>query len=117
MSTFEFPESIKSRPTYDKLEKRAGKSYLFIADAEGAEAIIDLASTDQDLMTKSHVIYIPKDTGEKYQKKLNDLNIKLFVLTLVIVSIIASIGIIIEKHLVKLELQNTFNINHENKSN
>lgn len=70
MSTFEFPESIKSRPTYGKLEKRAGKSYLFIADAEGAEAIIDLASTDQDLMTKSHVIYIPKDTGEKYQKNL-----------------------------------------------
>ena len=48
MSTFEFPESIKSRHTYGKLEKRAGKSYLFIADAEGAEAIIDLASTDQD---------------------------------------------------------------------
>jgi len=46
MSTFEFPESIKSRPTYGKLEKRAGKSYLFIADAEGAEAIIDLASTE-----------------------------------------------------------------------
>lgn len=76
MSTFEFPESIKSRPTYGKLQKRTGKSYFFIADAEGAEAIIDLASTDHDLMTKSHVIYIPKDTGEKYQKKLNDLNIK-----------------------------------------
>ena len=45
MSTFEFPESIKSRPTYGKLEKRAGKLYLFIADAEGAEAALEKIDT------------------------------------------------------------------------
>ncbi len=75
MSTFEFPESIKSRPTYGKLENRKGHSYFFIADAEGAEAIIELADVDKSLMAKSHVIYIPKKTGEKYIKKLNNLDI------------------------------------------
>tara|TARA_Y100000389_G_scaffold90760_1_gene87347 strand:+ start:384 stop:992 length:609 start_codon:yes stop_codon:yes gene_type:complete len=75
MSTFVFPESIKSRPTYGKLQNRLGKSYFFISDAEGAEAIIELASNDPGLMTKSHVVYIPKDTGDQYLKKLDALNI------------------------------------------
>ena len=75
MSTFVFPESIKSRPTYGKLQNRLGKSYFFISDAEGAEAIIELASNDPGLMTKSHVVFIPKDTGDQYLKKLDALNI------------------------------------------
>ena len=75
MSNFSFPEAIKSRPTYARLEARAGKSYLFVADAEGAEAIIDLASNDKSLMSKSHVIYIPKNTGKKYTSQLEKLNI------------------------------------------
>jgi len=75
MSNFSFPESIKSRPKYARLEPRAGKSYLFVADAEGAEAIIDLASNDKSLMSKSHVIYIPKNTGKKYTLQLEKLNI------------------------------------------
>ncbi len=75
MSKFNFPESIRSRPTYGTLEARAGKSHLFVADAEGAEAIIDLAKTDDSLMAKSHVIYIPKDTGEKYTSQLEKLGI------------------------------------------
>jgi hypothetical protein len=75
MSKFKFPEAIKSRPTYGTLEARAGKSHLFVADAEGAEAIIDLAKTDDSLMAKSHVIYIPKDTGDKYINQLKKLGI------------------------------------------
>ena len=75
MSTFLFPESIKSRPTYGKLQNKFGKAYLFIADAEGAEAIIELASKDPALMQKAHVVYIPKDTGDQFLKDLNNLNI------------------------------------------
>lgn len=75
MSKFNFPESIKSRPVYGTLEARVGKSHLFVADAEGAEAIIDLAKADKSLMAKSHVIYIPKDTGEKYTSPLEALGI------------------------------------------
>jgi len=61
MSTFEFPTSIKSRPVYGKLIARPGKAHLFIADAAGAEAILDIATPD--LMAASHIIYIPKGAG------------------------------------------------------
>ena len=43
MSKFKFPESIKSRPVYGELAPRKGKEHLFIADAEGAEAIMDVS--------------------------------------------------------------------------
>lgn len=71
MSTFQFPESIISRPVYGTLEPRLGKAHLFVADAEGAEAIIDLAAKDTDLMAKAHIIYIPK--GTDYADKLRAL--------------------------------------------
>jgi predicted RNA-binding Zn-ribbon protein involved in translation (DUF1610 family) len=61
MSKFEFPPSIKSRPVYGTLEARPGKHHLMIADGEGAEAILDIATPD--LMARSHIIYIPKGTG------------------------------------------------------
>ncbi len=61
MSTFEFPPSILSRPVYGTLEARPGKAHLMIADAEGAEAILNIATPD--LMASTHIIYIPKGTG------------------------------------------------------
>lgn len=70
MSKFEFPPSIASRPVWGRLEARAGKHHLMIADAEGAEAIIDVATPE--LMAKTHIIYIPK--GTDYADKLRDLN-------------------------------------------
>lgn len=70
MSTFEFPPSIKSRPVYGTLEPRAGLAHLMIADAEGAEALLDLAAANPELFAKSHIIYIPKDTGDTYVDRL-----------------------------------------------
>ncbi|WP_299297064.1 dimethylamine monooxygenase subunit DmmA [uncultured Tateyamaria sp.] len=61
MSKFEFPPSIKSRPVYGTLEARPGKAHLMIADAEGAEAILGIATPD--LMAKTHIIYIPRGTA------------------------------------------------------
>jgi predicted RNA-binding Zn-ribbon protein involved in translation (DUF1610 family) len=74
MSKFEFPKSITSRPTYGTLEIRKGTAHLFVADAEGAEAILDLAKGNSDLMKNSHIIYIPKKTGEKFVSDLEKLN-------------------------------------------
>lgn len=71
MSKFQFPESIKSRPVYGTLTPRPGKAHLMIADAAGAEAILELAAQDPDLMTKSHIIFIPK--GTDYTQALRDL--------------------------------------------
>lgn len=62
MSKFQFPESIKSRPVYGTLEARPGKSHLMIADAEGAEAIIDLAKANSALIKNAHIIFISKGT-------------------------------------------------------
>lgn len=69
MSKFEFPTSIRSRPVYGTLEARVGSAHLFIADAHGAEAILDVATPD--LMAKAHIIYIPK--GEKFSGALRAL--------------------------------------------
>ena len=74
MSKFQFPESIISRPVYGTLEPRPGKGHLLIADAEGAEAILDLAKQDAEMMAHAHIIYIPKDTGETYTEQLKALN-------------------------------------------
>ena len=69
MSKFTFPESIRSRPVYGTLEPRAGSGHLMIADAHGAEAILDVATPD--IMAKTHIIYIPK--GEAFEDKLRAL--------------------------------------------
>lgn len=73
MSTFEFPPSITSRPVYGTLEPRPGKHHLMIADAEGAEALLDLVATDPALMSRAHVIYLPGKTGDTYSSKLKEL--------------------------------------------
>ena len=70
MSKFEFPPSIGSRPVWGTLEPRIGQAHLFIADAHGAEAIIDVASPA--LMAKAHIIFINR--GTEYAKKLSALN-------------------------------------------
>lgn len=62
MTKFVFPESIKSRPVYGTLAPREGKAHLMIADAEGAEALLDLAAKDASIMASTHIIFIPKGT-------------------------------------------------------
>ncbi|MDG1375798.1 MAG: dimethylamine monooxygenase subunit DmmA family protein [Yoonia sp.] len=70
MSKFEFPPSIKSRPIYGTLEPRKGPAHLLIADAVGAEAIIEVATPE--MMRTAHIIYIPK--GTEFSEKLRALN-------------------------------------------
>ena len=66
MSKFEFPASIKSRPIYGQLEARAGSAHLMIAEAEGAEAILDLATPE--LMATTHLVYLSR--GTDYSERL-----------------------------------------------
>jgi len=70
MSKFEFPPSIRSRPVYGTLSARPGPAHLFIADAEGAEAILDVATPE--LMASGHIIFIPQ--GTDFTDKLRALN-------------------------------------------
>jgi predicted RNA-binding Zn-ribbon protein involved in translation (DUF1610 family) len=70
MSKFTFPPSIRSRPVYGTLEARDGAAHLLIADAYGAEAVLDVAT--RSMMETAHIIYIPK--GCDFEGKLRDLN-------------------------------------------
>ena len=55
--------SIKSRPVYGTLQPRPGALHLFVADGEGASAILDLAAkASAAFFGKAHIIYIP-DSG------------------------------------------------------
>ena len=55
--------SIKSRPVYGMLQPRPGALHLFVADGEGALAILDLAAkASPEFFEKAHIIYIP-DSG------------------------------------------------------
>ncbi|MGB5559467.1 MAG: dimethylamine monooxygenase subunit DmmA family protein [Paracoccaceae bacterium] len=73
MSKTVFEPSITSRPVYGDLQARPGKAHLMIADAEGADAILEMAEV-AGLMDKTHIIYVPKKTGEMYVKQLKALN-------------------------------------------
>jgi predicted RNA-binding Zn-ribbon protein involved in translation (DUF1610 family) len=74
MSKFEFPKSIISRPRYRVLEPRAGKHHLMVADAQGGEALLDLAQRGADLMANAHIIFVPRETGESVAAKLQALS-------------------------------------------
>ena len=74
MSKFTFPKSILTRPTYGTLAARPGRAHLMIADAEGGEALLDLAASAPELMQAAHVFYIPKATGEAIASKLRALS-------------------------------------------
>ena len=70
MSRFEFPPSIKSRPVWGRLEPRPGTAHLIVADAEGAEAVLDLVRAEPGIAAKGHLIYLPKRAGERYEPDL-----------------------------------------------
>ncbi len=65
--------TIKSRPVYGTLSAQPGKDHLFIADAEGAQAILDLARTiPSGFFASSHIIDIPGPTGLRSAKRVTD---------------------------------------------
>ncbi|MER8991825.1 hypothetical protein NKJ73_11005 [Mesorhizobium sp. M0074] len=66
-------KSIISRPVYGTLSPQPGKHHLFIADAEGALAIADLAAkAPADFFGGAHIIFIPGRDG-KYADALEAL--------------------------------------------
>lgn len=55
----QFSASIISRPVYPGLVSQGPAPALMVADGEGAQALIDLATRDAAVMDRAHVIYIP----------------------------------------------------------
>lgn len=64
MPKTEFTPSIDSRPVYPGLVSHGAAPAIMVADAEGAEALIELADRDASVMDRAAVIYLPK--GREY---------------------------------------------------
>jgi len=66
--------TMLSRPVYGKLSAQAGTHHLFIADAEGASAILDMAKqAPRDFFASAEIMYIPGSAGDKYVADLEAL--------------------------------------------
>jgi hypothetical protein len=67
-------KSIISRPVYGTLSPQAGRDHLFIADADGALAILDLARTAPEaFFAGAHIVFIPRETGSRHGQALQSL--------------------------------------------
>ncbi|MEI5681196.1 MULTISPECIES: dimethylamine monooxygenase subunit DmmA family protein [unclassified Mesorhizobium] len=67
-------KTILSRPVYGTLSPQPGKHHLFIADAEGAAAILDMAnSAPAGFFADAHIMFVPGATGTKYVEPLKKL--------------------------------------------
>mgnify|MGYP001043210637 CR=1 FL=1 len=60
MPKTEFSPSIESRPTYPGLTSQGSAPAIMVADAAGAEALVDLVATDASVMDHAHVVLIAK---------------------------------------------------------
>lgn len=54
-----FSPSIPSRPRYPGLTSQGAAPSLMVADAAGAEALLELAEADPRVLAEAHVIYVP----------------------------------------------------------
>ena len=77
MTKTQFDPSMRSRPVYGELSPRSGSGHLFVADGEGAEAIIDLfqkaGAQAANVLEKSHIIYMPGPNGTDMGARLEAL--------------------------------------------
>lgn len=72
-----FDPAIKSRPVYGVLEASKGNSHIFVADADGAEAILDMAkSAPAGFFDNANIVFIAKHTADTYLDLLSALKAK-----------------------------------------
>jgi predicted RNA-binding Zn-ribbon protein involved in translation (DUF1610 family) len=76
MPRTEFTPSITSRPVYPGLVSQGATPAIMLADAEGAEALIDLAAADAAVMDLAHLIYIP--AGAAHGARLRALGAQMY---------------------------------------
>jgi predicted RNA-binding Zn-ribbon protein involved in translation (DUF1610 family) len=59
MPVTKFTPSIVTRPVYPGLASQGAAPTLMVADAEGAEALLDLVDRDAAVLDAAHLVYIP----------------------------------------------------------
>lgn len=66
---------IKSRPVYGTLSPLKGRDHLFVADAEGAEAILDMApAAPAGFFSGAEIVYIPGRSADRFIADLKALS-------------------------------------------
>ncbi|TPE51732.1 dimethylamine monooxygenase subunit DmmA family protein [Amaricoccus solimangrovi] len=75
MPATKFSPSITSRPVYPGLVSRGAAPSLMVADAEGAEALIDLVERDPAVLDAAHIVYVP--AGAPFGARLSALGARL----------------------------------------
>ena len=58
MPNTKFSPSIDSRPTYAGLVSQGAAPGIMVADAAGADALVDLAAADSSVMDRAHVLLV-----------------------------------------------------------
>ena len=72
-------KSIISRPVYGTLSPQPGREHLFVADAQGAEAILDMAAAaPEGFFAGAQIVYIPRDADPSLAEKLKALSPAMF---------------------------------------
>ena len=72
-------DSICSPPTYGHLSACNGTYQVLVADAEGAQAVLDMRVPNKaDFFKHAHIIYVPHNGGTKYVNALQALHAKQF---------------------------------------
>lgn len=67
-------KTILSRPVYGTLSPQTGKNHLFVADAEGASAILDLAKkAPNGFFASTQIMFIPETSRSQFQASLRAL--------------------------------------------
>lgn len=66
--------TILSRPVYGTLSPQPGTGHLLIADAEGSEAILDLAkAAPEGFFDAAEIVFVEHGTGDRYTAALKGL--------------------------------------------
>jgi len=72
--------TIHSRPRYGQLTPRPGSGHLFVADGEGADAILALFAGPgaEGMLEKTQIVYMPGPTGTDKSAELEKLGADIF---------------------------------------
>lgn len=76
MAEFEFPASIRSRPTYGRLQLAQGAHHFFIADDEGGAAICEILENNPDAIANSSIVFINTAKLDALENRITALGVR-----------------------------------------
>ena len=72
--------SIKSRPVYGKLSPQPGVAHVFVVDAKGAEAVVDMAGNcPAGFFTNASIVHVAHEEDQVFLHALRGLGAPVFI--------------------------------------